>query len=451
MNWVHRLLPDTIAARLAVLLTLALLAANAVALVILANERDRAGREARLETALERIVDAVPLLENATPVRQRRILRRLSSRSLSSNVSRQPLVGTERIEPRLDPIAQRVGEAIGDTVGSRRELRMATRRFDGARRDGPRWRRGEALLVSIALQAPGPSRWLNATMPLPPERPDRVSPLLLLVGLSLLSVLAVALMFVRRLVRPLRALASAARMAGRGDRTVRVEERGARELREAASAFNDMQGRIAEFDAERMRTLAAVGHDLRTPITSLRIRAEMLDDEQRDAMVRTLDDMRTMADGLVAFARGGQGDERAEPIDLAAFLPTLCEERGVPFARDGADMVQVRARPVALGRAIGNLIDNAARYADEVEVRLSASGTWATIAVEDRGPGIPPEQLNTVVEPFVRGDNSRSSETGGAGLGLSIVRQILVAHGGSLRLLNRDGGGLRAEAILPLA
>ncbi len=155
----------------------------------------------------------------------------------------------------------------------------------------------------------------------------------------------------------------------RGDRDARVPEDGPREMRAAAAAFNDMQARIARFDAERMRTLAAVGHDLRTPLTSLRIRAEMLDEADAAPMIRTLDEMTVMADGLVAYARGVAEAEPVQDVDLAALLARLCEDRGAPLAVDAPAIV--RGRPVALGRAIGNLIDNALRYGGAARVRLS--------------------------------------------------------------------------------
>ena len=438
-----RLAPDGIAGRLALLLAVALLAANALALVLVATERDRIGREARIEATLERLVGTVPLIETLPPRAAQRNLRRIGRRGLDVALTRTPEVTVQGTGGAERALARR----IADELGGGREVRVAL-----ARRGGEA-RRGQSVSVSIELRpAAGGSAWLNARFRPPPGLPrsgQGLSAALLFVGLSLAAVLGVALLYVRRLVRPLHALAEAARAAGRGDRTARVPEAGARELREAALAFNAMQARIARFDAERTRTLAAVGHDLRTPITSLRIRAEMLDDEQREPMVRTLDEMRVMADGLVAYARGEGDGEATERVDLAALLERLCEERGAMWG--GGENATVDARPVALARALGNLIDNAIRYAGDARVSLARADGQAVIAVEDEGPGIPPERLEAVLEPFVRGDASRSTETGGTGLGLSIARAVLTAHGGSLGLANRPNGGLRAEARLPLA
>jgi signal transduction histidine kinase len=206
---------------------------------------------------------------------------------------------------------------------------------------------------------------------------------------------------------------------------------------------------IARFDAERMRTLGAVGHDLRTPITSLRIRAEMLDDpDLRDNMVRTLDEMAVMADGLVGFAKGSREDEPVQDILLPAFLAQLAQDRGASFA--GGPALTIRARPVALTRAVGNLVDNALRYGGVAEVQLSQDGDHAMIRVLDHGPGLPPERLEAVFAPFVRGDDSRSSETGGAGLGLSIAQSIVQGLGGTINLANGQPTGLVASIRLPL-
>jgi signal transduction histidine kinase len=206
---------------------------------------------------------------------------------------------------------------------------------------------------------------------------------------------------------------------------------------------------IARFDAERMRTLGAVGHDLRTPITSLRIRAELLEDtDLRDNMVRTLDEMAVMADGLVGFAKGAREDEPVQDISLPAFLAQLAADRGATFA--GGPALFMRARPVALTRAVGNLVDNALRYAGNANLQLAQDGKNAVIRVADSGPGLPPERLEAVFAPFVRGDDSRSVETGGAGLGLSIAQTIVQGMGGTISLANAQPSGLVATIRLPL-
>ncbi len=440
-------MPRGLAARFALLLVGALLLANLVALTLLSTERSRLMRDARDGREIERLAVLVPVLEGADPARRARLAAETSTRLA---------------EVRLGPVAQ-VGRSGGDrwsrALAARlaevlpgREVRAAVgpaaaALAPGGAPHGPR----PAVLISVALAGPDGPFWLNLSVRGPPVREDVDGRAIVVVlVLSLGATLAVGLVFIRRLTRPLAALATAAQAAGRGDRGARVPVEGAAEMRAAARAFNEMQAEIARFDTERMRVLGAVGHDLRTPITSLRLRAEMVDDEaQRAAMVRTLDEMAVMAEGLVAYARGSREAEPVARMDLRAFLAGIAADRGLPFAAEGDAAVQ--ARPVALARAVGNLLDNALRYGGGARLSLARAGSEAVIAVEDDGPGIPPERLEAVFDPFVRGETSRNAETGGAGLGLSIARAVALAHGGSVSLANRAEGGLRAELRLPLA
>lgn len=441
-----RLIPEGLAGRFALLLLTALLAVNLVALALLSSERQRIGREISESRELHRLVSVVPLIEAVPPAERERIARLASDRFARISLGPEPLVGTEQADVGLGGQAGRMLAEFGLEPD---ELRLAILNRSG--QDVAGWRGHADLALSVLLpEAPEATldRWLNvAARSLPP--PARAGPLSLLLTLfvSLAAVLGVGLLFVRRLTQPLAALAGAARAAGRGDRGARVPEQGARELRQAAHAFNEMQAQIARFDAERTRTLAAVGHDLRTPITSLRIRAEMLEEADREPIVRTLDDMAVMADGLVAYARG-QGDaEAVAPVDLSELLSRLCAERGAAFVPRLT--VVVHGRPVALGRAFGNLIDNAIRYGGAARVRLDCRDGGAVVAIEDEGPGIPPERTETMFEPFVRGEASRNLETGGAGLGLAIARAVIRAHGGDVELKNRSRGGLVASVIIP--
>ncbi len=440
----RRLVPDGLAGRFALLLTLALVAANLIALGILSLERGRLDRLAREAREIERVLSLVPAMEAVDPRARRQIARNASTRFSRVSVDAAPVVEEVPAAPRSAALTRDLAAALPD-----RELRAAVLvRGRGPPSDGRGT--GETIAVSVRLAADGAPQWLNFVSRSPEARPPGIEEevFLVVLGLSLAAVLGVGLVFVRRLTRPLGALAEAARAAGQGDRTARVAEEGPREMRAAAAAFNDMQSRIEGFEAERMRTLAAVGHDLRTPITSLRIRAELLDEAEARPMIRTLDEMKVMADGLVAYARGAGDSEVAQAVDLGPMLARLCAERGVAF--DAGSDARVAARPVALGRAIGNVIDNAARYGAGTRARVSLAGGEALIVVEDEGPGMPQEDLEAMFQPFVRGESSRSAETGGAGLGLAIARNIVTAHGGAISLENRSGGGLRATIRLPL-
>ncbi len=478
-------MPDRLAGRFALLLACALIVANVLALLVLSLERARWGRDSRDNRELERIVALVPVLESVEPALRPAIVSNASTRVARIELSEQPLIASTADNSRSRSLQERLSQSLSP----RRVYVMAgAHRVPDNRRDGSQGRDSrrpptqrpprEIIGVSIQLAIAGDESaagaekslstaaspdargglksggWVNVIARSEPQSQDQAAALLgdrvfyLILGLSLLSVLGVGLWFVRRLTQPLALLADAAQAAGRGDRSARVPEEGAREVREAAAAFNAMQAQIARFDAERTRTLGAVGHDLRTPITSLRIRAEMLDDELRDPMVRTLDEMTVMANGLVAFARGNAQSEEVQSVDLDELLRHLCQERGASYTSGKAQMI--KARPVALLRAIGNLVDNAIRYGSVARVSLERSTDSVIVVIEDDGPGIPEERMEAVFEPFVRGDDSRNSETGGAGLGLSIALSIIRSHGGTLTLHNRKPSGLKACVELPV-
>jgi signal transduction histidine kinase len=439
-----RLLPDGIAARFALLLATALITATVIALVALAFDRIRFDRAAMVEREVERILALVPTIEAVPPNARARVAREASTRFARVTVDDTPLIRETPGDLRSRGLARQLAQAMTNRTFAAGVLRE--------RLEGRGNRKVETIVISIALGQPADGLWLNVRAAPPLDAPPSLDAdvVFLVFGLSLIAVLGAGLLFIRRLTQPIDALARAAQAAGRGDRTVRLAEDGPRELRAAAHAFNDMQVQIARFDAERLRTLGAVGHDLRTPITSLRIRAEMLDDaEVRDNMVRVLDDMAVMAEGLVGFAKGARDDEPVQDIALSAFLTQLAKDRSATFP--GGPHLTIRARPVALTRAIGNLVDNALRYGGGADIALAAMGDQAVITIKDHGPGIPPERLPHIFDPFVRGDDSRSAETGGAGLGLSIAQSIVQGLGGTITLSNLSPNGLQASVRLPLA
>lgn len=431
--------PDSVASRFALVLIAAILAANIAAVFMLSTDRARVERAFREARDFDRMLELVDLMRAVDPARRDELADVVSSRGARVWVGPAPVadVGSGRFA--------RFSERLADDLGARpQDVRVSVsgNSDQDGRRGGPR--RGR-LQISVAL---GDGTWLN-TAQRPRFRRDRrptLGPLLVVMGLSFVSVLVVGLLFVRRLTGPISRLADAAHRAGRGDHEARVPETGAREVRAMAAAFNDMQTRIARFDRDRMHLIGAVGHDLRTPITSLRIRAEMLDDDVREPIVRTLDEMRIMADGLLAFSKGEAG-EKSATVDLAALFGRVCDDAGVPFQADAQPLVI--GRPVALSRILSNLIGNAARYAGGATVHLAQDGERVLVQVCDEGPGIPPDRLEDMMQPFTRLDASRSAQTGGAGLGLSIARSLARSHGGDLWLQNRPEGGLMATLELP--
>ena len=265
---------------------------------------------------------------------------------------------------------------------------------------------------------------------------------------------------VRRLLVPVRTLARAAEQLGRDVvNAAPLPETGPSELVTAAVAFNTMAARIRRFVEDRTFLLTAIGHDLRTPITRLKLRAEyMEDEEQRTKMLADLDEMEAMVAATLAFGRDIATSETITRLDLASLLRTILDEAadGDPdhqeaVAHAGPDHLAVQARPLGLKRALTNLIGNALKYGDAARVRLSQPAErLVRIDIDDNGPGIATPQQETVFEPFRRLETSRNRETGGSGLGLSIARNIIRAHGGDILLQNRPGGGLRASVSLPI-
>ncbi|SFX98419.1 Signal transduction histidine kinase [Paracoccus pantotrophus] len=439
MNRVRNL-PSGLAARFSLLLIVALVGVNLIAALLLAREGSSFDRTVRIQRDMGRLVALVTALEEVDPATGETIL--AQSRTGYTRFFVAPAPVSPAGAPYLPEIEQEVRLALPG---------HAVHAFDGGSDPSAS---NEPLLLLLSVQlgtGAHEGQWLNSLLyPLPPTRAwPRKIPFFVPLGASLLGTLVVGLIFTRRMTAPLQELAHAAWAAGNGDRSARVAETGARELRDAAVAFNDMQQRIADFDAERMRLVAAIGHDLRTPITGLRIRAEMLEnDEIREPFIRALDDMAVIAEDLLQYGRGGQDGEMTVSTDLVALLESLCDDRGAVL--EANERVFLRLRPVAICRALGNLIDNAIRYGVTAVVRIRLSGTRVSVMVDDDGPGIAPELLERVFEPFFRGEESRNHETGGAGLGLSIAKQIVSEHGGTVTLSNRSGGGLRAEVILNL-
>ena len=257
----------------------------------------------------------------------------------------------------------------------------------------------------------------------------------------------------RTITRPLGDLAKAADAVGRGTAVQPLQERGARELKRATRAFNAMQERLNRYLDSRTRVLAAMSHDLRTPITRLRLRVESIEDEAlRTRCVEDLDEMTRMVRGALSLFRGLNDEEPTVPVDIDALLQELQRQFGeinASVAIEDQAAAPFPAKPLALKRCLGNLVNNALQYGEHATVAVTDSGEELTIRVLDDGPGIPEAELERVFEPFYRLESSRNRETGGTGLGLSIARDVAQAHGGSLTLANRSGGGLEAKLVLP--
>jgi signal transduction histidine kinase len=258
---------------------------------------------------------------------------------------------------------------------------------------------------------------------------------------------------VRRVTAPLASLATAAERLGHDVNTAPLAETGTNETRQAARAFNDMQARLRGLIENRTRLLAAISHDLRTPLTLLRLRAEAVENvHERDKMLATIAEMDAMIGATLLFARDQSTDEARSPTDLTSLLQSVVNDMrdaGLSAQMREAGQIIYECQPAALKRAVRNLLDNAVKYGKSGTVEVRRLTKAIEIDIDDEGPGVPQQELTRVLEPFYRLEQSRSHETGGVGLGLAIARAIVQSHGGSLRLTNRPTGGLRATIVLP--
>ncbi len=472
-----RLLPRSFAGQLSLLLLIALFLAQTLAFVMFAGERSRNARDAFHDVVIGRIATLLRAVPDLPPGSRPDVLSAASSRFLRFWVSPEPPRGSPPgsfggFEPELalylgvSPADIRVAVLHADPLPGRPSDRRPPDPLeegdggDDGNAHGGWWHdrhdprdHGPPFWISLSVRLPD-GEWLNAvTGPPPPARPFGRA-FIMSLGLSGLAISLAAIFLARRMARPMRRLAQAAERYGRGERFAPLDETGPDEARRSARAFNQMRERLDSFVADRTRMLAAISHDLRTPITSLRLRAELVDDEEtRDKLIETLEEMQHMTEAALAFARADQAEEETRSVDLTALVESLADdlaELGQDVtAAEGAPVV-VRCRPVALRRAIRNVAENAVRYGERARLSVRQVDGRAEIVVSDDGPGIPDGEVERMFEPFVRAESSRSRETGGIGLGLAIARTIMRAHGGDIVLANREGGGLDARLSLPV-
>lgn len=400
-------------------------------------------REPRARQLSQLIVSAANLtraaLITARPEARLELLRELSARE---GIHVYPAEPADRVAPLPDrPFLRRVQTLVRAQLGPDTVLTLE---------------RGDehALFVSFRIDdSDEGDYWL--AMPL--ERIDRHFPIEWLGwgAAALLLSLVGAWLIVSRVVRPLKRLAQAAAEIGRGRTPHPVVAAGPAEIETLALAFNQMSTDLARLDQDRALILAGISHDLRTPLTRLRMSVEMsgMDEASRAESAADIDEMDRTIGQFLDFARA-DGGEPAQDVDVAAMLDDLAEQyrrRNAAVGVDAQPLPLQSVRPKALRRAVGNLIENALRHAGAdlpVDLRLQASGDELRIAVSDRGPGIPPDEAERLKLPFTRLETARTDAIG-AGLGLAIVERIARSHGGRLELQPRDGGGLVAGIVIP--
>ena len=344
-------------------------------------------------------------------------------------------------------------DSVGGGDADNPELRSLRRRLGNGYRTFPLSKGEDTGKVGIAL----PDGAIISAKLLPDDRqpPFWIRPWIVTLLFAVVSVTLLGLWAARALTAPLSSFAKAAEDFSLNGAAAPLPERGPEEIRSVAKALNRMRERITTLIDDRTKMLAAISHDLRTPITRMRLRAEFIeDDAHRSRMLRDLEQMRSMLEAVLSFLRNDRKLESMTLVDIASTLQLVTDQfadMGHKVAYDGPDHAMATVRPDDLHRSVTNLVENAVRYGAEATIRLRVSPDTATIEVEDDGPGISDARKEVMLEPFVRGDDARNmDEAAGFGLGLSIARTIAIAHHGALSLNDRQPHGLIVRIQLPV-
>ena len=449
-----RLWPRSLFGQLALVLLAGLIVAQIVSAAVSLSERDQVLFRFSDTQWAQRVAQAVRLMDSLDASERERIAGIITTPRLLVSLSPQPPVNG-----RPDPQSADYEAALKDALGSERQVRVVVAQRTPAESvagvaapvDASGIRRSEHTITEVQLKD---GSWVNFDHPRPWALTDSPLRLVLSLGVLLVSVLLLSFLAVRWVTRPLSILARATDELGRDLNRPPLPEQGPLEVRAAAAAFNTMQARLRDYIYERTRILTAVSHDLRTPITRMRLRAELLGDEELKAkLVRDLQEMEEMTNATLSFLRGLEDREQLQSVDLMALLESLetdSVDTGYDVKLNGRIERPVMLRPRALRRLLDNLVTNAIRYGKKATVTVQDLGSEVVIRVRDAGAGIPQAELEKVFEPYYRLEIARSQEGGGTGLGLSIARNIAELHGGKLVLQNHPAGGLEAILTLPI-
>lgn len=444
---------------------------------IYAHDRGEAVHAVGGLSAAERIANLARLIEDSPPEARDRIAGTLSDPSFRVNMAKSPVVPAAAATPADRAAAASIKDYLAGELARPHEILVslagvgeedAPSRMTGMGMGmggmgmgegmGKGWGRmarsmgvWRDLGVAVGMED---GRWLVIRTGIPDLAPPRSWWLFAALAAMGATVLAASAWAMRRTIRPVRMLGEAALRFGRDAGAPPLDETGPTEIRAAIGAFNGMQTSLKRLMDNRSRMLAAVSHDLRTPLTLLKLRLDGMDaGEDRERMLATIAEMDAMLSAALDFARDTGKAEARRPTDIAALVASIVDDmadagRGVVL--EHAEPAVCPVQPVALRRALINLVDNALKYGGRAEVRVAVEADLIHIDVNDPGPGIPEDMLARVFEPFVRVEESRNSETGGTGLGLSIALATLRNHGGDILLANRPEGGLHARASLPM-
>ncbi|MEI6558094.1 MAG: ATP-binding protein [Rhodospirillaceae bacterium] len=451
-SW-RRLVPDGIAARMALTVVLALLLTQAVSALVYLTDRGRDRPMHSQGELIQRTISVVQLVEATRPEERPRVVGALDDPVLGvAWLPGRPSFDSDHLVPPPPPLRHHLAAALG---GPEREIIAERRRVPvltpaaGPLADQD-MHRVRMLRVGVAL---ADGSWLVFSATHAPDGSFRLARFALWMTLIALVVTGLSLWAARRLTAPLAAFAAAAERLGVDGGSAPLPEAGPRELRAATHAVNRMQERLSRYVEDRTRMIAAISHDLRTPLTRLRLRAEFIDDpETQRKMMADLAEMEAMINATLAFARDDARREQRVQADLADLLQSLIDDRndaGQEAGYQGPGHLTLTCSPVAMRRAFANLIDNAINYGGRADVTVSTVPGHAVVEIDDAGPGIPEAEREKVFHPFYRLEESRSRDTGGTGLGLSVARTIIRGHGGDITLTNLAEGGLRARVTLP--
>ncbi|MFI4922497.1 MAG: ATP-binding protein [Burkholderiales bacterium] len=466
MKWI---LPKSLFGRMVLVLVLGLIAAQILSAAILFREREQHILQIRVTRDAQRVSDTIRVLE-ALNAEQRRSLAQLFSSTtftVSMGNSLEPLGESDS---ELSDTVQDFATGLRSILGSQRTIKTqavygadASRgkvESESSRPDTPKSdasslaRESGYQLLTLAAQvslADGTLVNFRDQFPIEPGRwPYRLAFDLFI---RLAAVVILSLIAVRWVTQPMSSLATAAENLGENINRPPLDESGPSEVSRAAHAFNRMQSRLANYLNDRARVLAAMSHDLKTPITRLRLRTELLEDpDLRARFGKDLDEMESMVLTTLDFMRGIETGEPFQPIDVMALLESLqadYEETGHPVRIQGQVTSTFVGKPRALKRCLNNLIENAVKYGKNATIIVQDEEAQLVLKVEDEGPGIPAEEQENVFAPFYRTESSRNRDSGGTGLGLSIARSIAQDHGGNITCRNLETSGLQVIVTLP--
>jgi len=474
-----RLLPRSLFGRLVLVLITGLILAQLFTAYINRAERNQLLYRAGGMRLAQQIADIVKLLDSLPAAERRRVAAVFNAPPLVVSLDRAPIAPSPT-GAESDFRLSMFNTALRYALGGQTEVHVVRaeglpQSFLSAPRSGPpdvammpgqmrgygmQWRRGMPELsangafftVQAALRD---GTWVTFDSYLSPQATDIPLRIALTLLILLGSVILLSLIAVRWVTGPISTLATAAERLGEDINRPPLAETGPTEVRRAAKAFNTMQQRLSRFISERTRILTAMSHDLKTPITRLRLRTELLEDETlRGKFEKDLQEMESMVTQTLEFMRDANAVEALQRVDVMALLESLqsnYEESGGSVQIEGIATRAFLARPLALRRCVTNLLDNAIRYGRRATIKLEDDVDALTIRILDEGPGMTEHELEQAFEPFFRGEASRSRETGGTGLGLGIARNIARAHSGDVLLRNRPAGGLEAILSLPRA